>query len=239
MTRRLSMLVSWLAILFTVVGCGGGNGSGTSSNGGGKTGADSGQAGVKEYSADQLPIGDYLPLPLDGGRVEIAAPKAWQIPPRRSDVLAWFKKQMNAKVPTIIVSAEEAKGTEFDPVTRENVRDFAQAVAAELKQAEKKLIEEVLPVILGDTACARYVTGGHLRSTGTYVEQQFLVTQANGRRYTIELQVLRNRLVEDTDDRDAAYAVAAGLKFLAKAPSDGVGAPPDDQPEKKTDEPEK
>lgn len=167
---------------------------------------------IRKIPAEGLPIGDYLP-PLDGGRVEFPKPAGWTPLPRESKYLVRFFKDDKNGLPRIEITVEDKAYGDIEAVTEENVVLFAKAVEDDLKSQAKKLLEPVLPMMIGATGCARYVVKVELKMPqGSVVaEKQTLIARHGGRTYKIELLVLPNKLVAD---RDAAYAICAGLKFL-------------------------
>lgn len=169
---------------------------------------------IHQVSADNLPIGDYLP-PLDGGRVEVPIPSGWTPLPRESKYLARFFKNDKNGLPRIEITAEDKSYGDIDTVSDANVIQFATAVAEDLKSQGKKLLEPVLPMMLGPTSCARYVVKVELvMPQGSVIaERQTLIARHNGRTYNIQLLVLPNKLLTD---RDAAYAICAGMKFSSQ-----------------------
>ena len=183
----------------------------------------------KEYKKGDLnaELADYLGVSLDGGRVEIAPPKDWYRPPRGTETppqIAVFPKTKSSSVPAIIIVAEDDT-TEIKTVTKENLDDFVDRVTEELK--DKELEEQVRPMIIVGRPCARYVRLGSLKKTT--VERQFLVTVVAGRRFTVELRVHKGMIKKD---RDAAYAVLGGMRFLEETSGANTDPPPSDSTEK-------
>jgi hypothetical protein len=202
-----------------VVGCGGGS---DANQPGPSSPAKKGPKVVKV--ADLPELEDYLP-PLDDGRVEVAGPEGWHPMSRKEEFVARFAPDggSGAAPPRVLVTAEAAPGGSPTDVTAKNVDKFEAYIGPVLKAelgGKKDIREPVRMLIIGDRPWARYVRIGSLR--GAAVERQFLKTVANGRIYTVELQVFRGNLLEY---RDAAYAIAAGMKFhkVDAAGEDGTG----------------
>lgn len=168
---------------------------------------------TRQIPAAGLPIGDYLP-PLDGGQVELPTPTGWTPLPRDSKYVVRFFKDDPNGLPRLEVLVEDKVLGGLSEVSANNVASFAQAVAADL--AGKKLVEPVIPIVIGSTAGARYVMKVELRmSIGNIVaERQTVLIPQGGRLYTVHLLVLPNKLLAD---RDAAYAIVAGWR-PAKSP---------------------
>lgn len=156
-------------------------------------------------------LGAYLP-PLDEGRVEIAPPDGWGVLPRDSAYVTRFYKENRSGLPRIDVQVEADRYGDLGTATEQNVQEFAEQVAAELKAEGSQPLEPVLPLLLGDVPCARYVVATRLQMGEKVVaaERQRLLVLHAGRLYTIDLLVLAQTLKKD---RDAAYAVVAGLRF--------------------------
>jgi len=173
--------------------------------------------GLTKIPPEKLAIGDYMP-PLDDDRVEIAKPVGWQALPRDSDFLTRFYQTNRNGLPRIEITVEPRTYGDLTTVTAENVESFVKLVAAELGDLE--LIENVIPLQIGDTSCARYVGRVDLNLQGgqkIIAERQRLLVLRDSRLYTIDLLVLPNTLLRS---RDAAYAVCASLRFgEAKQPA--------------------
>jgi hypothetical protein len=169
--------------------------------------------GVRQIPIDELAIGDYMP-PLDdgaGGVVEIAKPIGWVAIPRKSGYLMRFREPNRKGLPRIEMKVETRTYGFLDTVTSENVEQFAKLVAAEL--SDNELIEDVVPLLMGEIACARYVEHVKLElevGVETVAERLRLMVLQNGQLYTIDLLVNQNTLKQS---RNAAYAVCAGLRF--------------------------
>ena len=95
--------------------------------------------------------------------------------------------------------------------------EFVQLVAAGLgPKTREAILEKVDPVTLGDVACARYAIKKKYAHKGKNFtgEREVIKVLRGGRLYTIILDVLPNQLPEYRGD---AYAVVAGMEFLAAA----------------------
>ncbi len=93
--------------------------------------------------------------------------------------------------------------------------DYATAVQAALasqygERLNSNVAEQAKPMKIGENAFARYVKNAK-NSQGVALHVQVLETVQGGRAYSVELQVVKGAIVTD---RDFAYAVAGGLKFL-------------------------
>lgn len=164
---------------------------------------------IVRVSGDRIKFeSDQLISNLDERRLDICPPSGWSMGPRQAQSIIWFRFKRAAQLPRILVSSEEPIDA-FPSVTKENVVEFAKSIKKEIDAQGLKLVErEVLPIIAGDQACARYVVGGQMG--GASVDRQVLVTQANGRRYRVELQSYTESFEEY---RDAGYSVLASMKF--------------------------
>ena len=173
---------------------------------------------VREVAADTLPIGDYMP-PLDGGRVELAVPEGWSVPSRDSRYVVKMLKS-STSFPKLIVTSSADDWSGISELNADNVGDFAKAVAERLASAEKKIevIEPVIPMVLGDRPVARYVRRTRFKGSSktVTVERQILVTLGAGQVYEIDLQSPVGKIKVY---RDAAYSVAASMKFKSAEPS--------------------
>lgn len=171
--------------------------------------------GPKTYKLADLSVGlgDYLP-PLDGGRVEMAPPGEWKVGSRQKDYVVWFHQFKDPRLlPQIRVTVEEAPDDAPKSATIADIDAYAQWVAGTVEKdlgEKESLIENVVPLVLGENAFGRYVRAGS--KGGGLIERQILTTTQDGRVYTIDLMVLPEEL-KKREVRDAGYAVGAGIKF--------------------------
>lgn len=175
---------------------------------------------IKKYAASDFTLGDYLP-PLDGARIEIATPDGWKPMPRDSKYVVRFSELAGGGgLPRIDVVVEESSLGGLTDVTEANVVEFAVAVAKDLEASGTAIVEAPLPMLLGSVPCVRYVSNLKLKiGEGTLpVERQTLVLLHAGRLYKINLLVELKKLTES--NRDAAYAVCCGVRFLSAEPPD-------------------
>jgi hypothetical protein len=167
------------------------------------------------------PVGDPLP-PLDGGRLQLAGPRGWVLPPRDKQWLVRFQTQPDVAYPSILVTGKDAIGIES--LTAKNVRDFADrtqsALDDELRPQKQRLLKPVAPLRIGDRYWIEYARGA--QAGGTRLERLFLVTVVAGREYTIELRTYVGSLAKR---RPEALAVAAKMKVLTANPPAEAGAP--------------
>ncbi|HTN74656.1 MAG TPA: hypothetical protein VL096_05395 [Pirellulaceae bacterium] len=178
-------------------------------------------AGVKVVPAAGLPkLDDPLP-PLDGGRIEVSPPAGWVRLERDNNFLTRFViDKTSGNPPRMLLTVQDASGDFASGVTADNVEAFAAAIAAEMEG--KKLVEEVKPIVIGQHAFARYV--GAAKKGNRSVDRQILITEFDGRRYQIALEVWAGEK-ELKKHRDHAYAVAAGLKFTKPGTATETPAP--------------
>ena len=164
-------------------------------------------------------LGPYIG-PLDEGRVEVAPPRGWHVPGRRSEFLIRFQTNQTSTYPTIIVKAEDCE--EVLDVSKKNAAEFVRA----LKEAGAD--KNVAPIQIGSFAGATH----RRKNKVDYdfkeitVDQLFVETVIAGRKYAFEL-----RTREGTVEQYAPhlYAVARGIKPLKapgrEAPSETVEKP--------------
>lgn len=171
-------------------------------------------------------------IEVEPKKLKIASPKEWGWASRSSDYVARFylDKTRRTRLPRIWITSENLSQPKIETVTPDNVIEYASQVASRLKsESDKKLLESVKPMIIGDRPCARYVRktrytfrNGNKKST-LVVERQVLQTIVAGRQFTVELHVLPGDIEQF---RDLAYAVLAGMTFLPE--SDAAGKPATD-----------
>ena len=171
---------------------------------------------IGELPALGAPMG-----PLDDGRIRVAPPEDWSIPPRSSQWIVRFKESDNLKYPSILITAEDYENV-FN-VTRANVGEFARQISDALTEdnTTARLSENIEPVEIGDLMYIAYQRRAKVTSAGKSVvlDRLFLETVAAGRKYTIEL---RTRTGTIDKYRPYVHAVAGGIEFLAANPE-----PPD------------
>lgn len=191
------------AVCAAIFGCGGTDDANRAGDGGGRAG------GVARISAEDLRhcIGHYMP-PLEGGALKIAAPSGWVWSRAGSDYLVGFHKEGSSlnNLPRILVTAEDSPSPGLSDVDEENVGQLVTLVLQSVDAS--KLKGTVEPIILGNTACARYVDLAKRKNA--LVARQTLETIARGRLYTIRLEAYDR---EFTKYRDMGYAVAASMEF--------------------------
>jgi len=197
-------------VCITIAGCGqDGDNKGGSSSGGGAS-------GIAGYSAEDLTkhIGEYMP-PLEGGKLEIAAPRGWVWSRAGSDYLVGFHKEDSSlnNLPRILVAVEDSPFSGLTDANKENLGQLVKLVSESVDAT--KLKGPVQPIILGNTACARYVD--MRKRTNALVARQTLQTVVKGRLYTIRLEAYDR---EFTKHCDMGYAVAASMKFSASETPD-------------------
>ena len=190
-------LVVWLVIpLGLPAGCG--------------TGPDDPSPGKSPtvVSTQELPsLGDYLP-PLDGGRIEFAPPKGWNVPPASSDYVVRVQKSAKENFPSIVVTAEDSEG--IANTSAENVKEFAGRVAA----AVKKDKSAVTPMEIGKFVGVAYRKRAKVKKPVTRIlEVLYLETVVAGRKYRIELRCEEGSLEES---QPYLFAAVKGIKFLEK-----------------------
>ncbi len=170
---------------------------------------------LKSYTLDQLPaVRENEALErLNGGYITVAPPGEWQTGSKQPKMVCRFYMTDKEGLPRIIVRSDATAG-EIKDVTADNVVAYAEEVASALEAEKNKLQENLRPLVLGDNAWVRYVKKASYRNQK--VDLQVLQTVRDGRTYYVDLQVLAGELTE-TEKRDAAYAVAATIKFLDPA----------------------
>jgi hypothetical protein len=170
---------------------------------------------LKSYTLDQLPaVRENEALErLDGGHLTVAPPGDWQTGSKQPKMVCRFFKTDSEGLPRIIIRSDATAG-EIKNVTADNVVAYAEEVASALEAEKNKLQENLRPLVLGNNGWVRYVKKASYRNQK--VDLQVLQTVRDGRTYYVDLQVLAGELTE-TEKRDAAYAVAATMKFLTPA----------------------
>lgn len=223
--RWTAAMVGLLAApLGLVVGCGEG----------GSSGGSSGPKGLAVDVATLPALGPYVPgldkeIPgLDEDRLKVAPPKGWVIPPRKGQVVVWFKESAANDYPQIAVTAED-----FDAVmnvTRETAAEFAKALSAEFRRKDPDTKTRATPIHIGDFHGASYRRYARVTSDFRVVELERLVveTVVEGRKYAFEVRAYPGEVQKYAD---ALYAVARGAKFLKRGA--GEAPKPAEKPEEK------
>lgn len=151
-------------------------------------------------------------LSLDGGRVSVAPPAGWYLPPRDRRWLLRAQFDRRHAYPALLLYVQE--DAEAEPLTpgthaAEAAARLARRLAAEDEQqdpAASTLIQ------IGGFVGVEQVRAA--RAGSVRLERLLLVTTQPGRRYTLELRTLRGTL---RDFRPVAYALAAALEFRQAA----------------------
>jgi hypothetical protein len=206
---------AWLlaGLVLVTAGCSGGGPAG-------KTGAGGGTEKASDALASK--IGDYMP-PLDGGRLEIAAPKGWDWANPGGGVLVAFKPkdaEINA-LPRVLLSVADSDFAGIDDVTASNVDDFVRQVAASI--ADQKPKESARAHTVNGRQFARYLVLGKRRNQ--VVAQQFLTTVAGSRVYTLRLEAYQPQF---DDSKSMLEAIAASMKFAGD--EEPAAVPPGGEP---------
>lgn len=173
-------------------------------------------AGIKRRAVTELPkIGDYQP-PLDESRLEVAPPAGWILTGRARTFLMGFSPPKTT-LPRISINAEDPPPGSPKELTEEDAAALAAQLDADMRKANRKLLEASLPIQLGETLFIRHVRQVSLEDAPCVV--QSLQTIKNGRLYTVDLVVeIDAPRAEDYEDslvkyRDYGYAVAANMRF--------------------------
>ncbi|NQT12008.1 MAG: hypothetical protein HQ582_04635 [Planctomycetes bacterium] len=156
----------------------------------------------------ELPkLGDYLP-PLDKGRIEVAVPEGWYVPPANTKkYVVRFQESPTERYPSVVVTAEDYEGEGISTVTRTNVRTFADQIASALKK-EKSAVQ---PFEVGRFVGVAYrKRGRESQSVSKIIELFYLDTVVAGRKYSVHLRSSGGSLEEG---QPYLYAVVAGIKF--------------------------
>jgi len=207
-----------------LAGCSGGGPAGTSGDG---------VASGKASNTLESKRGDYMP-PLDGGRLEIAAPKGWDWANPGGNALVAFKPK-DAEIndlPRVLLSVADSEFPGIDDLTAKNKGDFVQQVASSVaEQKPKKAVREV-------TLNGRWFAGYQLlaKRRNQVVAQNFLVTVAASRVYTLRLEAYQTQM----EQAEAALdVIAASMKFSGGGESAGdVGEAATDVPQETVREPQ-
>ncbi|HUT89980.1 MAG TPA: hypothetical protein VMY37_10805 [Thermoguttaceae bacterium] len=159
----------------------------------------------------ELPsLSDYLP-PLDGGRIEFAPPKGWNVPPASSDYVVRVRKSAKENYPSIVVTAEDSEG--IANVTAENVKEFAGQVAAAVEK-DKSAVKPMIGKFVG----VAYRKRAKVRKPVTRIlEVLYLETAVAGRKYRIELRCEEGSLEKS---QPYLFAVVEGIRFLEAGPDE-------------------
>lgn len=165
----------------------------------------------------ELPkLGDYL-APVDDGRIQVAPPAGWAIPPRSNRFVARFQPNLDAEYPIVLITAKDCE--EIFNVSSENLGKLASLVRRE------ESVQQTRPIRIGKFQGVTYRKRGREKeSINRIVERLIIDTVVAGRRYSVEL---RSRPESLRDNQPYLFAVANGIKFLKLegAPPATAGAP--------------
>jgi len=168
---------------------------------------------IKEYSlADiQNKIGDSMSL--EGGTLEISAPRGWVGSRAGSRYLVGFHEKGSSlsNLPRIFVSVEDSPFPSIKNVDESNVLDFAGQASRYIRQKDFDAWEDqkeaIVPLKLGSTACVQFVD--YAKKGNASIARQTLMTVIGGRLYTIHLDVQADQF---SRHKEAAYAVTASIE---------------------------
>jgi hypothetical protein len=211
---RGSWLIGLTVLSLAFAGCGGK----PAGNGGDEpgSGADSGSGSYKRRDLESLPaVGAYLP-PLDDGRVQVAPPENWMPLPRDSRYLVRFFRTKPGEAPRLEVSVTDVPDPDTDDTTKENAAALIKQLTQYHLRLGRKFQEPPRPIVLGNHVFIRNVRMANRDSELWAIV--CLQTVREGRLYTVELMVNAGPNASNYDeaikkDQDAAYTVAAHLKF--------------------------
>ena len=142
------------------------------------------------------PLGEYTP-PLDGGRIEIAGPKGWELVARTKGYVVRFLGSSDDQYPMILVKAEDAA---TGPLTAENVVAFAESMAP------------AQPAVIGPyTGVLQLKRAKEPDSIDRILERLIFTTIVGNRTYSLELRTRQDRLQEC---QDMLFAAVAGMRQL-------------------------
>jgi hypothetical protein len=146
---------------------------------------------------------------------------------RSAEYVCAFTKEKGVQLPAIVVKVADPPVDDFDDVTTDNVAEFTTALRKHFKSEKggRKLIEQPVPLVLGQNAFARYVKEASINNLPA--EVQVLGTVRGGRFYTVELRLRPKEILKFRDD---GYAVGAGLKFGGSSAPAVPSTPPIDAP---------
>ncbi len=148
------------------------------------------------------PLGEYTP-PLDGGRIEIAGPKGWELVARTKGYVVRFLGSSDDQYPMILVKAEDAT---TGPLTTENVVAFAESRAP------------AQPAVIGPyTGVLQLKRAKEPNTIDRILERLVFTTVVGERTYSLELRTRQDRLQES---QDMLFAAVAGMRKIQAEPSE-------------------
>lgn len=167
----------------------------------------------------ELPeLGEPMPA-LDEGRIVVARPAGWHVPPRKSGWIVRFTASRQASYPSIIVTGED-----YEPVfnvSKQNVADFAEQIRADFRKTSKiaGLRAPVEPITFGSFVGITYQRRGKAKYEykTIVVERLFVETVVAGRKYCFELRTRTGTL---SKYRPYLLAVAGGAEFPKTEPAE-------------------
>lgn len=215
---KLGWFLVWTMLLgFTAVGCGG-SGSGSGSNGGGDEEQvdEVATSAIKRREVDTLPeVEAHLP-PYGSSQLRVAPPKGWRPIARDAKYIARFVKGEPNELPRIAISSAPSPSPELTNASEDDPQALVGPLNEKSKEGKRKPIEPVRPIILGDKLFGRHVRIARFNDEPCAIVS--LQTVRDGQLYSIELYVPAGSDGSDypkfvKQHQEAAYAVAANLKF--------------------------
>jgi len=149
-------------------------------------------------------LDEYLP-PLDDGRIEVAPPKGWYVPPRSPKYLFRVQRTSKEALPVIALTGQD--WPELSALDSKSTDQFIKALASEHQKDPKTY----RPVQIGNRTWVAYRRRAKEPGrVARVLDVLALETVVDGRRYTLRLVCEANEL-----DQWEPYlqAVARGIRF--------------------------
>jgi len=198
--------------LIVVAGCGSG-GPGSPSSDSSSSQKNFSSANTEKHAL----LDEYLP-PLDEGRIEVAPPKGWYLPPRSAKYLFRVQRTSKEALPVIALTGQD--WPEFSALDSKTTGQFIKALASEHQKDPKTY----RPIQIANRTWVAYRR--RAREPGRVarvLDVLALETVVGGRRYTLRLVCEASEL-----DQWEPYlqAVAQGIRFGPEATLAAKGTSP-------------
>jgi len=198
-TRHFRSL-ALLLIVGLLVGCGGG------------PGISSGPA-VTTVDTAKLPKVDTNGYMLDDDQLEVFAPEGWRRGSRTERAMAKFHAN-NSNNPIVYIHVDAS--TNPVNLTEDGAAAFQQQIVSELNAEKIKPASPIRIVKAGGKMGVYYTRIGRDKD-GAKIERFYVITIANGKRYTLEMIAKK---MDYTGSINHVWAILNGMKYGKAAPDE-------------------
>jgi hypothetical protein len=184
---------------------------------------------IKRREVADLPEVDPYLLPVDNRRLHVAPPKNWRLLlSDGNNLLRFALGDDDNSLPRLTVNAAASPVPKLAEIDESSIGKLIQAITQASLASNRKLIEPVRPIFLGDQLFLRHVRLARFNNQTCAIVS--LQTVREGRLYTVDLYIPAGPDGTDyatgvKEHQNVAYSVAARLRFGADADTSQPTAP--------------